>query len=874
MKFRYLTILIIVFFNTTLFAQISIGEAQFETDYSKPKKYEIAGISVSGVQYLDDNVLIMLSGLQVGDIISIPGEQVSNAIKKLWKQGFFSDVIVSGSVMDDQFIYLLIELKERPRLSKFSFKGIKRSEADNIREEINISRGDIVTDYLLIRTTNKIENYYVKKGYLDSEINIKQRKDTTSSNSVMLEFDIKKNGKVKIYQINIEGNDNLATQSVKKALKNTKEKGQITPLQNLDSLIFVVIKDVLSLHINDILPDIESYINENFKIRVFKSSKYIETDFEEDKIALIDKYNELGYRDAKIVKDSIYKIGENKIDIDIKVDEGKKYFFRNISWVGNTLYTSEQLDVFLKVKKGDVYNKEVLMTNLTYNPSGYDVSSLYLDDGYLFFQVDPVEVLVENDSIDLEIRIYEGKQATINKVTIKGNTRTNDHVVFREIRTRPGALFSRNDLIRTTRELAQLKFFNPEKITPNVDPHPEDGTVDIEYELEETSADQIELSGGWGYGRLMGTVGLMFNNFSLRNVFNGKAWRPIPTGDGQTLSLRLQSYGKGYISYNVSFIEPWFGGKKPNSLSVSYYHSLYSNGLPKSDTNRSSFIINGLSVGLGRRLTWPDDYFTLYQGVSLQRYDLKNYSNIFSFGSGTGYYNNFSYTIAFSRNSISSPIFPRNGSDVSLSLELTPPYSLFSDSDYKTMDANEKYKWIEYYKWKFHANWYIELLDKLVLTPRMKFGFLGDYNKDIGVTPFERFYLGGDGLSGYNNMDGREIIGMRGYQNESITPEYSRDNNVGGTIFTKYTLELRYALSLNPSAAIYVMGFLEAGNDWIGFKQFDPFDVKRSAGVGFRVFLPMFGLLGLDWGYGFDEIPGLPNANGGQFHFSINQSID
>jgi outer membrane protein insertion porin family len=517
----------------------------------------------------------------------------------------------------------------------------------------------------------------------------------------------------------------------------------------------------------------------------------------------------------------------------------------------------------------------MLNTNLLFNPNGYDVSSIYMNDGYLFFQAEPVEVLVENDSIDMEIRIREGKQATIKKVEVKGNTKTNDHVVIREIKTRPGQLFSREDVIRTVRELGQLRYFNPETISPDIVPNPEDGTVNIVYSVEETSADQIELSGGWGYGRIIGTLGVSFNNFSLRNFFTKGAWKPIPSGDGQKLSLRVQSYGRGYISYSASFTEPWLGGRKPNSFSVSYYHSLYSNGLPRSDTNRAYFKINGLTFGLGQRLKWPDDFFTLYQAINLQRYDLNKYTTIFTFGSGTGIYHNFNYNIILGRNSTApSYIYPRTGSNLSLSLELTPPYSYFNDADYTKMSDNEKYKWIEYHKWKFEATYFLEVAPKLVLMGRLKFGFLGSYNSDIGVTPFERFYLGGDGLSGYNNLDGREIIGMRGYGNETLTPFYYQDKNVGGTVYTKYTVELRYPLSLNPSATIYALGFVEAGKSWLYHPAFNPFDLYRSAGFGLRVFLPMFGLLGLDWGYGFDEVPGIPGANGGQFHFSINQSID
>ena len=580
----------------------------------------------------------------------------------------------------------------------------------------------------------------------------------------------------------------------------------------------------------------------------------------------------MGYRDAQIVSDSIQKNKNNTITVNISLAEGKKYYFRNIVWVGNTKYPNKTLDAILKVKKGDIYNQKMLDANLSFNPAGLDISSLYLDDGYLFFNVEPVETRVENDSIDLEIRIREGKQARINKVLVRGNTKTNDHVIIREIRTRPGQLFSRSDIIRTTRELAQLKYFDQEKIQPVPKPNPADGTVDIEYNVEETSSDQIELSGGWGYGRVVGTLGVSFNNFSLRHIFDKKSWGPIPSGDGQKLSIRLQSYGTGYVSYNVSFTEPWLGGKKPNSFSVSYFHSLYSNGLKKSDTARSSFVINGVVIGLGKRLQWPDDYFSIYHNISLQRYDLQKYTQIFSFS--TGYSNNFSYGISISRNSVDAPIFPRQGSEVSLSLQITPPYSLFSDKNYKTMTDREKYKMIEYHKWKFYAAYNTKLFDNFVLNSRVKYGFLGMYNSDIGVTPFERFYIGGDGLSGYNNLDGRELVGLRGYANESVTPGYYTSSSKGGTIYSKYTLELRYPISLNPNSTIYAMTFLEAGNAWTKFKEFSPFDMKRSVGLGVRVFLPMFGVLGLDWGYGLDKIKGAPSASGGQFHFSINQSID
>jgi outer membrane protein insertion porin family len=496
-----------------------------------------------------------------------------------------------------------------------------------------------------------------------------------------------------------------------------------------------------------------------------------------------------------------------------------------------------------------------------------------MDDGYLFFDVQPVEVNVDNDSIDIEIRMREGKQATVNKVTVTGNTKTNDHVALRQLQTRPGQLFSRDKLIRSQRELIQLKYFNAEKLTPDVSPNPDDGTVDINYNVEETSADQIELSGGWGYGRIVGTLGLSFNNFSLRNIFNLKTWRPVPSGDGQKLSLRFQTYGQGYISYSASFTEPWVGGRKPLALSLSYVHSKYTNGVASSDTTYAYFKIDGISVGLGTNLKWPDDYFVLYQAINFNRYNSHNYTQIFSFGGGNGIYNSISYGITLSRNSIDQQIYPKSGSEISNNLELTPPYSLFRGNvNYSAMDVTKRYEWVEFYKFKFKGAWYINLIDKLVLTPRLQFAVLGAYNNSIGITPFQRFYLGGDGLTGYNNMDGRDLIGFRGYENNALTPNYP--NSIGGTAYEKFTLELRYPISLNPSATIYGLTFMEAGHDWLQWKDVNPFDVYRSVGVGIRVFLPMFGLLGLDWGYGLDPIRGVPGVNGSQFHFSINSSID
>ena len=867
--------LTLLLFSATIHAQtIRLGDDLSEIDYSSPKEYIIGGVTVSGVQYLDHNVLIMLSGLQVADRIEIPGDKIRKAIEKLWAQGLFDNVRISATKFTDELVFLNIELQERPRLSKFSFKGIKKAEADDLRDKIKLMKGDVVTENVVIRTSNIIKKHFTAKGFLNTEVELEQIRDSVKANEVSLVIKVDKKQKVKIDQINFSGNNSLNDVKLKKTLKNTKDKGVFRPFVALDELVFRFPRKALTFNMDTIAEYGTRVVTENFRLRIFKASKLIQDDYKEDLNSLLAKYNNEGYRDAVIIRDSVYKTGPKTINIDIEIEEGQRYYFGDIRWVGNTKYSAEQLNDVLKIKRGDVYNQSELDANLNYNPNEIDISTLYLDDGYLFFSVTPVEVRVENDTIDMEMRIREGKQATINKVILKGNTRTNDHVVMRELRTRPGQMFSRSDIIRTTRELAQLRYFDPEKIVPTPIPNPNEGTVDIEYKVEETSSDQIELSGGWGYGRVVGTLGLSFNNFSARKMFQPSAWRPIPSGDGQKLSLRMQSYGKGYLSYSASFTEPWLGGKKPNSFSVSYYHSLYSNGLAKSNENYQSFKIDGFMLMLGKRLAWPDDFFTLMQKVSVQTYRLNNYGSIFAFGNGNGKYNNYSYGITMARNSIDSPIFQRSGSEISLSLDLTPPYSLFSDKNYKTMPDEDKFKWIEYHKWKFNFSLYRQIVGNLVLSARSRYGFLGAYNTDIGVTPFDRYYLGGDGLSGYNNLDGREIIGMRGYSNESLTPDYYASKNTGGTIYNKTTLELRYPLSLNPSATIYVMTFVEAGNAWKDFRSFNPFALKRSAGVGVRVFLPMFGLLGLDWGYGFDDVPGIPTANKGQFHFSINQSID
>lgn len=855
------------------FGQISIGNSLQEIDYAEPQEYQIGGITVSGVQYLDKNVLIMLSDLNVGETITIPGEKVSKAVEKLWEQGLFENIRIVATRVEGNNIFLEIQLTERPRLSRFSFEGVKKSEAEKLRETLELVKGDVVTDNLRVSARKTIQDFYKEKGYMNADVDIRQNVDTTKSNSVKLHFKIDKNRRIKIENINIIGNTHLTDKQAAGSFKSTKEKARFRPLNSVVKLLSSTAVGVATLNFSSITDSVKKVIATDYRLSFLKRSKFLAEEFEDDKQFMVDKYNAKGYRDFKILKEELVTNDDNTIDLNIYVDEGRKYYFRDLAWVGNTVYKTEQLDMVLGIKKGDAFNQEILDTKLNYDPSGMDVSSLYLDNGYLFFRVDPVEVNVEGDSIDMELRMFEGEQARINQVTISGNSRTNDHVVLRELRTKPGQLFSRNDIIRSTRELSQLNYFNAETINPIPKPDPQKNEVDIEYQVEETSSDQIELSGGWGYGRLIGTLGLSFNNFSTRNFFNKEAWRPIPTGDGQKLSLRLQSYGSGYISYSVSFTEPWLGGKKPNALSISYYHSLYSSST--GSTSDYSFKIDGFSIGLGKRLKWPDDYFILRQGVNLKRYILENYtSSIFSFGDGDGTYNTYSYNIELNRNSVDAPIYPRSGSDVSLSAELTPPYSLFSNKDYENMEDTEKFELMEFHKWKFKGSWYKKLIGDMVVTFRTQYGFLGYYNKDIGDIPFNRFFLGGDGLSGYSNYDGREIISMRGYDNYTLTEGYYLDTNTGATIYSKNTLELRYPLSLNPSATIYALGFLEAGNTWDDFKEFQPMNLYRSAGVGLRVFLPMFGLLGIDWGYGFDDVPGIEDANKGQFHFSIGQSID
>jgi outer membrane protein insertion porin family len=598
--------------------------------------------------------------------------------------------------------------------------------------------------------------------------------------------------------------------------------------------------------------------------RIFKISKFIDQNYEDDMKNIISTYNEVGYRDARITHDTTYMNSDNTMTIEITINEGETYKFGNIVFIGNTVYSSEELSQQLGIENGDIFDQSVLDSRLFGSQEGTDISSLYLDDGYLFFNATPIEVSATERKIDLEVRVYEGKQARINKVMVRGNTKTNDHVIMRELRTRPGDLFKRSDIMRSQRELSQMQYFNPEKFDVKVDPDQVRNEVDITYVVEEKSSDQIQLQGGWGAGRVVGQVGLTFNNFSTRNLFKKDRWLPLPSGDGQRLTISASSTGTNYQNYNISFTEPWLGGKKPRSFQTSLFKSISTYG---EGENRSATNITGIVVGIGTRLQFPDDYFTLYNGINMQQYELINSQSFFTFTDG--FSNNISYNIKLGRNSLDQLIFPRRGSNISLSLKVTPPYSMFDGvDDYSTITDQEKYAWIEYYKWKFKSSWFSAFTDKLVLNTRVEMGILGAYNKSLGIAPFERFYLGGDGMSGMGySFDGRELIALRGYGNNTLSPI------TGGTIYNKYTTELRYAISLNPGSTVYALGFLEAGNAWDKFDNLNPFGVKRSAGFGVRIMLPMIGLMGLDYGWGLDEIPGRPDANGGQFHFSIGQQF-
>ena len=873
---------VLLFTVTSVNAQIAVGDKSIAVDYANPITYTIAEITVSGTEQLDKQALILLSGLSTEDKISVPGDAIAMAIRNLWAQELFDDVQLSATKVVGNQIYLNIHVSELPRLRKYRFTGINKTDADNIREEIRFHTGKIMNENLLNVAVNTIEDYYIDKGFFDVEINVDKIKDTLSVNQIIVVFNVIKHKKVKIDKILIHDNTALEDWQIRMAMKETKRKTNFKPFVEFDTILLSSFKNIIKRDLVTLRNNFITYAGENLRISVMKSSKYLEENYDTDKKTIVAKYNEKGYRDASVKFDTLYRNGGD-LSIEMTIHEGPQYYFGDIIWSGNAKYSTKQLNDVLGIKKGEIYDRGLLDTRLFMNPSGRDISSIYMDDGYLFFQIDPIETSITEDLINLEMRIYEGKQARINRVSIMGNSKTNDHVVMREIRTQPGQLFRRSDIIRTQRELAQLGYFNPETLNVIPKPNPSDGSVDIEYIVEEKSSDQIELSGGWGGGRVVGTLGVSFSNFSARNIFKKGTWSPLPSGDGQKLSIRAQSNGLFYQSYNFSFTEPWLGGRRPNAFTFTAYHSIQSNGESKwlKEDNifvrdvlseekivnpiRASVIISGGSIGLGRRLSWPDDYFTLYQEVTYQHYIMDKW-NQFIFRDGIA--NNLFYRVNISRNSIDQPIYPRSGSQVSLSIQATPPYSLLDaeNPNYNDMSDQDKYRWIEYHKWKFTTSWFTKIVGDLVLNTRVGFGFLGSYNSALGSAPLERFYLGGSGLTGFS-LDGREIIALRGYDDNTLSP-------VGGaSIINKYALELRYPLSLNPSATIYGLGFIEAGNTWSSFGDYNPFNVYRSGGVGVRVFLPMFGLLGLDYAWRIDDVPDFPNMQKGQLHFTIGANL-
>lgn len=849
---KILLYLLILTQYSILFSQNDLKTPIKSIDYSNPKEYEIGGVTISGIENLDANVLLYVANLEVGKKIIIPSDAISKAIKKLWEQGLFSDVEINITKIINDKVFLDIYLQERPRLARYSIQGAKKSEVDDIRDKIKLIKGAQITDNTLLISERVIKEYFIDKGFFNVKVDITQAPDSIFPNSVSLKFLINKGKRIKINEIVFSGNNLIG-----------KEKKWYNKYRDDATLADVLLRRSMK------------ETKQKTWYNVFKASKYIPEKFEEDKKNILSRYNELGYRDAKIIYDSISTNDDKTINLYIGIDEGRKFYFRNISWLGNTKYNSEFLTQVLGIKKGDVYNAKFFEEKLFHDPLG--VMSLYQDNGYLFSNINPVEILIENDSIDMELRVYEGKQAKINRVEIAGNTRTNDHVIMRELRTRPGALYKRSEVQRTIRELAQLGYFDPEKLNVDFQPNPSDGTVDLEYVVEEKPSDQVELSAGWGGGFLVGTLGLTFNNFSLKNIFNFKSYRPLPSGDGQKISLRVQASGLWGQYYSFSFAEPWFGGKKPNSLTTSVYHSTQSNAYSVKDADSTQsyhFKMTGAALGLGHRLQVPDDFFTLYTELGYRHYNIRNYSLFPVYKTGRSH--NLSLKSVLGRHSSGpNPIFPTAGSSLSFSIELTPPYSLFNGKVYSDdMLMTERYKWIEYHKYKFTGQWFNTLLGSkdgssraLVLMTKLEFGLLGMYNKKVGASPFENFQLGGDGLTGYNGYYGSENIGLRGYENNSLTPKG------GGNIYDKFSIELRYPLSLSPTMTLYALCFVEAGNAWSAIENFNPFDVKRSAGVGVRIFMPMIGLLGVDWGYGFDEIPGNPKASKGQFHLVIGQQF-
>ena len=814
-----------VFLSICLILSAASMSAQELVDYSDAKEYEIGEVTIVGANYSDENAIRVVSGLKKGKKISIPGDDISAAMRALWRQKLFTDIqIVQEKVIGD-VVFLRVELEERPRLSKFTYKGTKKVYHDDLNDAVKpfLLRGGIVTEATKMNAKTAIEKYFIKKGYLDAEVTPVEKVDDKLRNSIVLEFEVDRKERIKIENIGFNG-ATVKPKKLRKQMDNTKHRK-----------------------------------------RFLASSKYIRDDYLEDKKSIINYYNTIGFRDARIMGDSIWRDDEDgKLHVNIDIEEGNRYYFRDITWKGNSIYEDEQLQARLGIVPGDIYNQELMETRLQFSQDGSDVSSLYMDNGYLFFRVEPTEVAIDNDSIDLEMRIFEGPQATIDRVIIKGNDRTHEHVIRRTIRTQPGEKFSRAQLIRSQREVIGLGYFDPETMQLNTPVNANRGTVDIEYVLEEKSSDQLELSAGYQpstafyRGGLIGTLGVTFNNFSLRNMFTKGAWSPLPQGDGQKLSIRAQTNGKFYQSYNFSFTEPWLGGKKPNSFTLAAFFTQNARFFDVEQT----LSIAQISIGLGSRLAWPDDNFVTNTSINLQNIKLNDFANVFRLPNGLdvadGVFHNFHLQQTFARSTVADPIFPKDGSNVSLTLQITPPYSLFSKRDYSDLQPAELYKWTEYHKWKFVAEWYKTIWGKMVLKASAKIGLLGFFSKEIGDSPFERFQLGAEPLATQFTILGQDQIVLRGYEIEDITAS----GFGGASIFDKFSLELRYPLTLNPSSTIFVLAFVEGGNAWNSFREFNPFNLRRSAGLGARVFLPMFGTLGFDYGIGFDK-PQIVNQDGG-----------
>lgn len=834
--------------------EVLTGDALPEFRYDDPRTYEIAEITVSGENSYEDYVLIGYSGLKKGSKITLPSDQVTNVIRRFWKQGLFSNVKVEVVSVRGNKIWLNLHLDQRPRINHINVNGVKKRDREDIEKGLSMQKGTQLTPYVIDKDQKFILRHFHDKGYYYAKVNIVPR-EIASGTGYIVDINIDRGKRIKVNRLYVEGNEALSTRKVDRAMKKTNDRHNI--------------------------------------LNLFRSKKFIPSEYKNDKKLLIDKYNEIGYRDAYIVSDSVVADAEKPekyVNVYLKVNEGRQYYFRDVNFIGNTVYTGEGLSRTLGVKKGDVYNQKKLNERLYEDDDC--VSNLYLDNGYLFFNMDAVETNIVNDSIDMEVRISEGRQATINRVIIEGSDYLYENVVRRELRTKPGDLFSKSDIMRSMRELAATGHFStdPGKMDIKTVPDPENGTVDLTYVLESKRNDQIELSAGWGQTGVVGTLRLKFTNFSLRNIFNFKTYRPLPQGDGQTLSLSAQTNGMYYQAYSLSFLEPWLGGKRPNSFSFSIYYSIQSgvsssynssyyygyyyddnayNTWYSSNYDPDKYIkIFGVSAGIGTRLNWPDDYFTIYGQISYQNYNLSKWQY---FALNTGRANNFNISGTLQRNSLDQPIYTTRGSDISLTVALTPPYSAFDNVDYSKASTQDKYRWIEYYKIKFKSKFFVPLTkdNKLVLMGRAEFGFLGyyDYHKR---SPFETFYVGGDGMTGYSTTYATETVALRGYSNGSLTP-YTSDGYQSGNIYTRFSVELRYPVLMKETTMIWALIFAEAGNCWSEYGDFNPLDLKRSAGVGVRIYMPIFGLLGVDWAYGFDKVNG--SVSGSQFHFVIGQEF-